>query len=221
MRLNTKILAGVIAVNVLLLILSAFVFFVLRPAAAPLPTTYLAGGLLLLLLNSLACGLIMKNLALPLAKLTRHLENQAHSLEDSAGRLNGTAQAMGDNSARSSAALEEAAGQLSQVSGLILRGAGAPGEAREILTEINKLVSQANNSLAEIDTNVCLNTSASSDIHSEALQLSGNADELMAATDELAAIIHGIEAPDYREPSLKNKLARQVMVKSLPVADIS
>jgi methyl-accepting chemotaxis protein len=128
---------------------------------------------------------------------------------------------MAENSARNSALLEETAAQLSQISAIILRGAGNGSDTCDTLAEISALVSRSSEILGEIDTNICLYTSAASDVSAEALQLSGKADELIAATGELSALIDGAEPPDYREFSLKNKLARQMLVKALPLADIS
>ncbi len=49
----------------------------------------------------------------------------------------------------------------------------------------------------------------------------GQADELIEALGELSALIHGTGGPDCREPSLKSKLARRMLVKALPVAEAS
>ncbi len=216
-----KILSGFIAINMALVILAAFIFFVMRPAGEGPAAALLAGGLILLLLGGLASGLIIRGFAPPLNKLIRHLEDEARGLEEAAGRLNGTAMAMAENSARNSAALEEAASRLSKVSALILGGVNNISEARDILAEISGLVASAGESLGEIDKNLRSNTAMAGEVGAEALNLSGQADELIEALGELSALIHGTGGPDCREPSLKSKLARRMLVKALPVAEAS
>jgi methyl-accepting chemotaxis protein len=217
----TKILLGFIAINVTLVALLAFVFFLARPLVEGTALFLLATALVLLAINGLGSGLIIKNLARPLKKLTRHLDGQARCLEATAGRLNGTAQAALETSAQSSALLEDAAARLSQISGLIMRGVNTASEARDVLVEISQLVSQVGEFLGKIDTSLCLAASSATDVSAETVQLSGRAEELLEAIDELSALIDGTEAPDYREVSLKTRLTRQMLVKALPLADAS
>lgn len=217
----TKILSGFIAINALLVIVSALLFFALQPLAETTGTLLLAGGTLgILLVSGSAGALIIKNLTPPLKNLIQHLDGEAHSLEDSAGRLNGAAQALAENAARNSASLEDAAHSLSRVAALILRGVDNLDEARTALTEISQIVGHASETLGKIDTNVRLDVSAAHDISAEAIQLSSKADELIEAINGISAFIHGNDSPAQRESLFKNKLARQMLVKALPVADI-
>ncbi len=220
MRFSTKILSGFIAVNVLLVGLAAVILFALPPLDGKTATLFMAGGLALVLLSCFVSALIIKSMSLPLKCLMRHLESEARNLEAAAGRLNGTAQAMLDNAGRCSLSLEEAAHSLSQSSALILRGAGTLPEAREVLDQISRLLSQAGLALSDIDANLCLNLSASSDISAEAAQLSGKADELIMAVNELSGIVDGSLAEVLRDEAFSGKSARQALVKALPVTNL-
>jgi methyl-accepting chemotaxis protein len=212
---------GFIAIHVALVILFAFIFFLTRQLLDSTAMFLLAAALFLLVANGLMSGRLIKGLALPLDTLTRRLDGEARSLEEAAGRLNGTAQAMLDNSTRNSALVEEAASRLSQVSAILMRGAANDSEARDAWAEIAEQITHSSEILGAIDTNICLYTSSASDISAEAIQLAGMADELIAATGELSAIIHGTEAAEHREVSFKSRLARQMLVKALPLADAS
>ncbi|UQZ90550.1 hypothetical protein C4J81_15575 [Deltaproteobacteria bacterium Smac51] len=245
----------------------------------------LAGGLAsVFLLSGLMSCLIIRNIAGCLNHLVSVLDDDAHSVEDAAGRLGGAAQMMAEGSARNSAGLEEAATALSQVSSMTMRGSDNVSEARGVLEKASESAARAgellgrapagadeedsrvremtacaaaaykvflevqeqvgrvneilermasdsqeqasgikliNEAIGEVDRVTRSGASAADDVAASAVHLSGKADDLIDAVNDLSTLVHGAGGVLCRSSSAKSKLARKVEVKALPVAEVS